>query len=66
MVLTWVAIVASLLMGIGALLVFIFAVKQDYFRNLEEVKYQVFWSDIEELVDNGLEEADDDCSEKKY
>ena len=52
MELTWIAIIASLLMGIGALLIFIFAVKQDYFRNLEETKYQVFWSDIEELVES--------------
>jgi hypothetical protein len=65
MIFTWIAIVASLLMGIAALLMFVFAVKQDYFRNLEEVKYQVFWSDIEDLVDNGLEESIDDCREKK-
>jgi hypothetical protein len=49
---TWIAIIASLLMGIGALLIFIFAVKQDYFRNLEDAKYQVFgqilrnWSNL--------------------
>jgi hypothetical protein len=39
MSLTWIAILASLLMGVGALLIFILAVKQDYFRNLEETKY---------------------------
>jgi hypothetical protein len=50
--LTWVAIAASLLMGLGAALVFIFAVKRDYFRNIEDVKYQVFWSDLEEMVDS--------------
>ncbi|HXJ88403.1 MAG TPA: hypothetical protein VMS18_16390 [Candidatus Binatia bacterium] len=49
---TWLTIVASLSMGIGAVLVFIFAVKRDYFRNLEDAKYQVFWSDVEELVDS--------------
>ena len=52
MYLTWIAIIASLLMGIGAVLIFIFAVKQDYFRNIEETKYQVFWSDLEELVES--------------
>ncbi|HMV84386.1 MAG TPA: hypothetical protein PLD20_27980 [Blastocatellia bacterium] len=57
MELTWIAIIASLVMGIGALLIFIFAVKQDYFRNLEETKYQVFWSDLEELVDSSVEES---------
>ena len=57
MELTWIAIIAGLLMGIGALLIFIFAVKQDYFRNLEETKYQVFWSDLEELVDSSVEES---------
>lgn len=38
-------------MGIGAVLVFIFAVKKNYFQNLEDAKYQVFWSDAEELVE---------------
>ena len=52
MELTWLAIIASLCMGIGAVLVFVFAVKKDYFRNLEDAKYQVFWSDLEELVDS--------------
>jgi hypothetical protein len=56
MELTWIAIIASLVMGIGALLIFIFAVKQDYFRNLEETKYQVFWSDLEELVESSVED----------
>lgn len=52
MELTWLAIAASLMMGLGAAAVFIFAVKKDYFRDLEEAKYQVFWSDLEELVDS--------------
>jgi hypothetical protein len=49
MTLTWIAIIASLLMGGGAAFIFIFAVKRDYFRDIEDAKYQVFWSDIEEL-----------------
>ncbi len=56
MELTWIAIAASLCMGIGAVLVFIFAVKKNYFRNLEDAKYQVFWSDVEELVDSPPQE----------
>ncbi len=52
MELTWLAIIASLCMGIGAVLLFVFAVKKNYFRNLEDTKYQVFWSDVEELVDS--------------
>jgi len=48
MELTWVAIAASLVMALAALCIFIFAVKKDYFRNLEDTKYQVFWSDLEE------------------
>ena len=59
MELTWIAIIASLVMGIGALLIFIFAVKQDYFRNLEETKYQVFWSDVEELVESSISGVED-------
>jgi len=53
MELTWVAIVASLLMGLGAAFLFIFSVKRDYFRNIEDAKYQVFWSDLEEKTDCG-------------
>lgn len=45
MELTWIAIAASLLMGSGALLVFIWAVRQQHFSSFEDVKYQVFWSD---------------------
>jgi len=45
--LTWIAIAASLLMGGGALLIFIWAVKDHQFHSFEEVKYQVFWSDLE-------------------
>jgi hypothetical protein len=52
MELTWVAVMASLAMGLAAACIFIFAVKKDYFRNIEDAKYQVFWSDLEELVDS--------------
>ena len=49
---TWLTILASLCMGIGAVLVFVFAVKKNYFHKVEDAKYQVFWSDVEELVDS--------------
>ncbi len=39
MELTWIAIIASLCTGIGAVLVFVFAVKKNYFQNLEDAKY---------------------------
>jgi len=52
MELTWVAVMASLAMGLAAVCIFVFAVKRDYFRNIEDAKYQVFWSDLEELVDS--------------
>lgn len=51
MALTWIAIAASLLMGIGGLLVFVWAVRSDCFRDIEDVKYQVFWSEIAEAAD---------------
>jgi hypothetical protein len=60
MTLTWIAIAASLLMGAGAAFIFIFAVKKDYFRDLEDAKYQVFWSEIEELVNQAEEEGKDE------
>ncbi len=53
--LTWIALAASLLMGLGAVCIFILAVKRDYFHNLEDAKFQVFWSDLEELVDHHQE-----------
>ena len=44
----WVFILASLLMGMPGVCLFIFAIKKDLFRDIEETKYQVFWSDLEE------------------
>ena len=52
MELTWIAILASLCMALAAVLIFVYAVKKDYFHNIEDAKYQVFWSDLEELVDS--------------
>jgi hypothetical protein len=57
--LTLIALAASLMMGLGAACIFIFAVKRDYFRNLEDARYQVFWSDLEELVDTAKESKQD-------
>jgi hypothetical protein len=57
MELTWIAILASLCMAVAAVFIFIFAVKKDYFHNIEETKYQVFWSDLEELVDTPKEKS---------
>jgi len=54
---TWVAIAASLVMALGAACIFIFAVKRDYFQDIEDAKYQVFWSDLEELVDKPKEKT---------
>ncbi len=46
--LTWVAILASISMALGALCIFVFAVKRNYFHNIEDAKYQVFWSEAED------------------
>lgn len=51
MELTWVAIAASLAMGLGAALIFVFAVRRGWFRDLEDAKYQVFWSDLPKAKD---------------
>lgn len=62
---TWVAILASISMALAGGCAFVYAVKKDYFRNLEDVKYQVFWSDLEELVDPPTENLkNDDLSEE--
>lgn len=49
MELTGLAICASLLMAAATVCAFIYAVKKDYFRNIEDTKYQVFWSDLDEF-----------------
>jgi len=49
--LTWIALAASMLMALGGACLFIFAVKKDYFHDLEEAKFHVFWPDLEEMVD---------------
>jgi len=59
MAVTWIAIIASVCMGIGAVLIFVFAVKRNYFRDLEDAKYQMFWSDVEELVESGTEKEEE-------
>ena len=56
MELTWIAIGASLLMGGGALLILIWAIRRNHFRNFEDVKYQVFWSDLQEIVNHPQKE----------
>jgi hypothetical protein len=45
-------------MALAAVCIFIFAVKRDYFHNIEDAKYQVFWSDLEGLVDSPKEKRD--------
>lgn len=59
MELTFVAMAASLMMGASAVCLFIFAVKKNWFHNLEDAKYQVFWSDVEQLVDSSKENQTD-------
>ena len=56
--LTWIALLASIAMGLAGASLFIYAVKKDYFKDIEDTKYQVFWSDIEALVDSPLEEEE--------
>jgi hypothetical protein len=53
MELTWLTVLASVVMGLAAVCVFIFAVHKDYFHNLEDAKYQVFWGDLDEEEQNG-------------
>ena len=52
-------------MGLAGICLFIFAVKKDYFRDLEDAKYQVFWSDLEELVESSVEQKDDEHGSEK-
>jgi hypothetical protein len=67
MELTWISIAASLAMGAGAAFLFIFAVKRDWMKNIEDAKYQVFWSDRQdnERVNPSQEKADGSQSKAK-
>ncbi|MCE1227890.1 MAG: hypothetical protein LWX11_00115 [Firmicutes bacterium] len=65
MELTWVTIAASLAMGASAVFLFVFAVKQNWFKNLEDAKYQVFWSDTDEKTNAHREGEHGGKSEKK-
>ena len=48
MELTWVAILASLARALATACVFIYAEKNDHFKNIEDTKYQIFRSDLDE------------------
>ncbi len=50
--LTWISIAASLLMAMAGACIFIYAVRKDYFRDIEDARFHVFWSDLEETVDS--------------
>lgn len=60
-----VLIAASLCMGLAAALLFFFAVKKDWFRDVEDAKYQVFWSDLSEMIDERQEKRDGTEPKKK-
>jgi hypothetical protein len=59
MELTWLAVAASLMMALGAACVFIYAVRKNWMHNLEDTKYQVFWSDPDQPVNSSKERARD-------
>jgi len=52
-------------MGLGAAFLFVFAVKRDWFRDIEDAKYQVFWSDRDSSNQSSGGAADGSESEKK-
>lgn len=56
----WIYILASLLMGLAGVCIFIFAIKTDLFRNIEDIKYQVFWSDLEEPPEHSMEQENNE------
>ena len=45
---TWILILSSLCMGLAGVCIFIYAIKRDLFKDIEDIKYQVFWSELEE------------------
>lgn len=65
MELTLVTVAASICMGLGAVFLFVAAVKRNWFRNIEDAKYQVFWADLEDLVDGKKETGNGEQSKAK-
>ncbi len=65
MEMTWIAIAASLAMGLSAAFLFVAAVRRGWFKDIEDAKYQVFWSDRNDSKDSTREAADGGQSEKK-
>ena len=57
-------IAASLAMGLGAAFLFVFAVKRGWFKDIEDAKYQVFWSDRDGAKKSSGEAADGSESKK--
>ena len=65
MIMSLLAILASLLTGLVSVIIFIFVFKQDYFRNIEDAQYQVFWSDVEALLASTAEESNHDTEKEQ-
>lgn len=65
MALNLLAILACLLIELAVVCIFIFMVKRDYFRNIEDAQYQFFWSDVEALLASTAEESNHDTEKKQ-
>lgn len=65
MALNLLAILACLLIELAVVCIFIFTVKRDYFRNIEDAQYQVFWSDVEALLASTAEESNHDTEKEQ-
>jgi nitrogen fixation-related uncharacterized protein len=64
MELSWITIPASIAMGAAAALVFVYAVKRGWFKDIEDAKYQVFWGEGPDKGKSTREAADGGQSEK--
>ena len=62
---TWVTILAAIVMGLAGICLFIFAVKSNQFKDFEDAKYQVFWNDVDELIESAAPEKPADGEQKK-
>lgn len=50
---TWIAIVGSLLMGVGAAFLLVYSVERNHFLDLDENNLGVSWRDANEMADTG-------------
>lgn len=61
----WLVILGSLVMALASACVFIVSVRHKLFDDLEDSKYQIFWSDRDDPFSRSLEEDSAHASNRR-